>query len=444
MTDALNVQENVPHPFVSADFRWLWLSQAISTFGDRFTSVAVPILIYDLTNSSFHLGVAFMTQVLAAFLFGLLAGTMSDRWDRKETMIVTDWLRGGLVALIPLSLIPDLPQAFHLAIIYMLSFAVAATTQFFTPAKISIIPQTVSQPQLVRANSLDQGTNRVMEFIGYSMAGVLIYSTSISIAFFIDAITFVLSAICVTSMRLRGSQLDSTRDEDKEPIIDSIRAGLAHVNAVPILRRLMAISLLAPLAIGALQPLHLLFVEDWLGVGEVGYGFWQASVAVGVAAGVFAIGRFLPNTPREDLVTLGVFGFGFFQLLALLSPMWLMQQGVENGNQLLLAAIPFVVLLAASNGAIFLGIRVIVQENAPNEMIGRVFGAITVVSSLAIALGQLLTPLTDIVGAPAMIVFWSLFMVFVGAAAYWGSGKEEMTLRQAQDEADHGRQTTAR
>ncbi len=111
-------------------------------------------------------------------------------------------------------------------------------------------------------------------------------------------------------------------------------------------------------------------------------------------------------------------GFGFFQFLATLVPLLLIQSGVTQSSLPLISAIPFVVLLAASNGAIFLGIRVIVQENTPNDMIGRVFGAIAVVSSLAIAIGQLMTPLSDIVGVPVLISFWSLFMIIVGLIAY--------------------------
>ncbi len=263
------MQGNVAHPFHSADFRWLWLGQAISTFGDRFTTVAIPILVYDITNSSAQLGFAFLTQVLAAILFGMYAGTMSDRWSRKRTMISADWLRCLLVVLIPISLLFDFPQSIQLAIIYLLSFAIAAATQFFAPAKISIIPQTVPKEQLVQANSIDQGTNRVMEFVGYAMAGVLIHFIGISIAFFIDACTFILSGLCIMAMRIKEQQI-ADREGAEGSVLASMKQGLQHIWHAPTLPWLMAISLLAPLAIGGLQPLHLLFVEEWLGAGEIG------------------------------------------------------------------------------------------------------------------------------------------------------------------------------
>ena len=403
-------------PLASADFRWLWFGQAISTFGDRFTAIAVPLLVYELTNSSLQLSIAFVSQVLAALLFGLWAGALSDRWDRLRTMIRADWLRAGLVALVPLALMLDLPQTITLGTIYLLSFGVAAITQFYTPAKVSIIPETVPEDQLMAANSLDQGTMKVMEFAGYSLAGLLIATVGASAAFVIDAVTFAGSAILLSFIKLQDSA-ETNRNPTGEGVLTSIRAGLAQLTSVPIMRRLSAISLLAPLAIGATIPLTVIFLNDTLGDSETFYGFWQAAIGLGLAIGIFLLGRFASNVSRETLVTFGVITFGFFQLLAILLVPWLRARGI-NENQTLLFVIPLVMLTAAGNGSIFLGIRTIVQENTPGEMIGRVFGAVTVISSLAIAIGQMLTWLAEFFSATSLLIFWSLFLVVVGAIAH--------------------------
>ncbi len=405
------------HPLKSPPFKWLWLGQAISTFGNRFTTIAVPLFIYNLTGSSAQLGAAFVTQVLAALLFGLVAGAYTDRWDRRRTMLVCDLLRAALIALIPLSLLLDITQPVRIGIIYLLSFCVAAVGQFFDPAKISLIPKTVAQDQLVVANSLDQATSNFMQSVGYSLAGVLIFATNVSMAFIVDALTFVLSALCIFMIRVEVAEQDKDKKEEAAEltkIADSIRLGLRHLWQIPSLRWLLLVSFIAPIGIGAIQPLTVIFVQDTLGLNEVSYGLWQAAIAIGIVIGVVAIGRFAPHAKRSHLISFGVIAFGLFHALAIIAPTQAMRLELLSGEQLLLVALPLVVLVAAGNGSIFLGIRTMVQENTPNEMIGRVYSAITVVGSLAIAIGQVSSGLADLFSATGMILFWSLFMLAVG------------------------------
>ncbi|NJN54116.1 MAG: MFS transporter [Anaerolineae bacterium] len=86
---------------------------------------------------------------------------------------------------------------------------------------------------------------------------------------------------------------------------------------------------------------------------------------------------------------------------------------------------PFFFLGAVCNAAVFIGIRTIVQENAPRTMIGRVFSVITVVSSAAIALGASLAGLADWLGVGVMLILWSLLLMLTGLSALtWKTFRE--------------------
>ena len=413
-------------PLVSSNYRHLWLGQAVSTFGDRFTSIALPILVYELTGSSWQLGLAFMLQVLAALMFGLWAGALSDRWDRRRTMIGADLTRVGLVLLIPLVLGMSSAENTKLIIVYILSFLIAAASQFFQPAKISLIPQTVPKEQLVAANALDQGATRFTEFLGYTLAGLLIAWTGTATAFYIDAGTFLLSAAFISQIRLTTTT-ESDVVSEQPSIIDSIREGMQHAWKTPLMRSVLILGLIVPMAFGGLQPLLLLFSEQVLGSGTMGFGLVNGAMALGSAFGFLAAGYWIGDHFRGYLLSIGVLFLGIFQVLGVLIPAYLGSQFGGRGIELfgdifkvvvlLLTALPFFVLTTVANSAIILGIRTIVQESTPNHMIGRVFSMVGVTSSIAIALGASTTGAADIFGVIPVMIFWCVFLIVVGIVA---------------------------
>ena len=406
--------QSQPHVLASRNFRLLWLGQAVSTFGDKFTEIAIPVFVFNLTGSAWHLGFAFLIQTVAAFLFGLLAGTLTDRWDRRRTMIVSDVLRAVVVvAIVSLSLLPSSINV-RLIILYVLAFLAAAIKQFFLPAKVATIPDTVTERQLMAANSLDQSTMTLIGFLGFGAAGALIELVGETVAFWIDGATFVVSAVFIALMVLPKSETETSQIQ--KSIWADMAAGLHHVKNVPILRGTVVLSILAPLALGATQPLLLIFSRELLKAGDFGFALLEGVFAIGVAFGAFVLGRTAVHVSRGRLLAWGVVGMGVGQVLGVVIP-WLLNSSGDSSVILMIVSLPFFFLGAACNAAIFIGIRTIVQEASPREMIGRVFGVITVASSTAIAAGAASAGLADIVGVAGLLLFWGVFLVLVGIRA---------------------------
>jgi MFS family permease len=196
-------------------------------------------------------------------------------------------------------------------------------------------------------------------------------------------------------------------------------AGLRHVRAVPILLGTVVLSILAPLALGATQPLLLLFSREILNGGDFGFGLLEGTFAIGVAFGAFILGKIATNIHRGRLLALGVMGMGLGQIAGVAAPLLLMSR-VESTAVLMISSLPFFFLGAASNAAVFIGIRTIVQEASPREMIGRVFGIITVASSTAIAAGAALAGLADVIGVGPIMLFWGGFLILIALLALIG------------------------
>lgn len=395
------------------NFRWLWLGQAISSLGDKFTEIAIPIFIYQLTDSAFQLGFAFIAQVIAGSLFGLLAGVLSDRWDRRRTMLGADVARAGLIAV--LLIVPFLPLGLtgQLIIIYTVSFVASAVKQFFLPAKISAIPDLVGKEQLMAANALDQGTMHLISFVGFAVAGAVIAFVGVTTAFVVDCVTFLLSAVCIAMIRIPARQANH---RPQESLKQGIVAGLRFTWSHPLLRLVAVLSLIVPLAIGGMQPLLLVFAHEALQVGDFGFGLIEAVFGLGIAAGVLIIGRYTATLDRGSLMIRGVIAIGAFFLVAVLIPVFF------EGNIWVRFAIvlPFIFFNAFANGVVMLALRTIVQENTPQQMMGRVFNGVSAISNAAMVLGAASVGLADAVGVVPILAFWSIFTLVAGvSAAVW-------------------------
>ncbi len=414
----------------SRNFRLLWLGQAVSTFGDKFTEIAIPIFVFNLTGSAMQLGLAFLVQTLAALIFGLYAGVMADRWNRQRTMIGTDILRAILVVAILGIPLLDVTLETQLILLYGLGFLAAAVKQFFAPAKVATVPETVSENQLVSANSWDQATATLVGFFGFAVAGAIIGLLGTSIAFAVDAGTFLLSALFIALMRLPKVEEEqdtavSETPKQKESVLAGIKEGFVVVLQNPLLKGTVILSLIAPLAVGATQALLLVFARTTLKTGDFGFGLLEGTFGLGIAFGAFILSRYGHNVNRGRLMSLGVIGMGIGQLIAIALPVLLTQVGDFSSTILMAVTLPAFFLGAACNAAIFIGIRTIVQENSPRELIGRVFSVIMVASSAAIALGAAMAGLADLFGVNIMLFVWSLVLVFSGLGAFsWKTFRE--------------------
>jgi MFS transporter, DHA3 family, macrolide efflux protein len=394
------------------NFALLWFGQILATFGDKFTEIAIPILIYQLTGSALKLGLAFIFQVVSAMLFGLIGGVMSDRWDRRRTMIGADLIRAGLIIIIPLTIAGSFSITVKLVILYSIIFLVACIRQFFLPAKIAIIPDLVPKKKLMQANSLDQAAMKLAEFAGYATAGILIHYSGVTPAFLTNAATFIVSALFIALIRvtIEAAEVEKTI----RAILHDIKVGLEHIKNVPILAGTVVLSLIAPMALGATMPLLIMYVDEVLRGGPREFGLMEAFFGLGLSVGVILVGKFGSEKDRWTILSVGVLGIGLGMLLTFGIPLLLHEY---SPALLLTVALTFFFLTAAANGAIFLGIRTIVQENTPHKMIGRVFAVVTVASSGAAALGAATAGIAETIPVGIVFLGWATFLLLTGFVA---------------------------
>ena len=269
------------------DYLRLWTGQVVSNVGTAISSLALLFFAYYLTQSALAMAILAIVRVAPVVLLSGFIGVYVDRWDRKKIMVASDAIRTILILLIPLSIyLPqNMPTIYW---VYILTFLYASADAWFYPARNAALPNLVEGEELVTANSLSQMTFQVVQLTIPPVGGVLIalLAPDYFLAFAINAMTFVISAVC-----LRGivTNLTPLRTDDvKESLKSQISAGGKLVVGNAILSFLIVFAILLAVSSGVLNALIIPHVEGGLGLNEMEIG-----LMMGVGAGIGIVTAFL-------------------------------------------------------------------------------------------------------------------------------------------------------
>lgn len=414
------------------NFRLLWLGQAISTFGSYFTRIAVPIYVFSLTNSYAHLGFAYFSSLIASLLFGLFAGALADRWEPRRTMILADIGNASVLSGLLLCMTLPFGVAVKLGTLYVVGFVAALLREIFIPARIAIFTDVVAQHELLAANALDEATTTFGELISYPAAALALYLVGSSVAFAVDALTFVLSALLLWKVQ---SAVVVRYPTEVSNIWREISEGLQIVRTFQAIRKVIILSLIVPLCMSLLNTLQLPFAVEALGsTQEVGFPILEAAMAIGLMLGMLALGHWGQHIQRSFLLAYGIGGYGLAVLIQGLIPYLHGAAELHNSRalhspltSLLFAVVPFALLSGAANSLILASIRTLIQEQAPRPMLGRVYSVKSVVGGFGFAVGALLTSIAQGRVVTILILLGGL-LVLLGVVCRWWLPEKRSTL----------------
>lgn len=175
--------------FHNYPFMLLWAAQFISQTAQQAIWFGMIIVVEQVSQSSIHLSVAILSTLLPGVLFGLVAGVVVDRSNKKTVLVVTNFLRSVTV-------LGYLFYTSSLYAVYAVNFLFVGISQFFGPAESSTIPALVPKRQLVSANSLFNLTFTISQLVGIVlMAPWVIKFFGASTLFIITAIIYVAAGI---------------------------------------------------------------------------------------------------------------------------------------------------------------------------------------------------------------------------------------------------------
>ena len=250
----------------------MWSAATISIFGSLITRMALPfVAILVLGAGAFEVALVRSIDLLAALLFGLIVGAWVDRPRRRPVMVWADLGRALLLLTIPIAAVGGW---LTLAQLLLVSFVVAILTTFFDAADNAYLPTIVQRDELVRANGALAASGSAAEFTAFGISGFLIQLLSAPLAIFLDAISFVVSAVLLGS--IRRPEPPPPPKADREPVLREIREGLAIIAGDPIIRAFTLASMAMATLWGVFGAIWILFAVDELEL---------SAAAIGVIAG---------------------------------------------------------------------------------------------------------------------------------------------------------------
>jgi MFS family permease len=299
-------------PLRHRDFRLLWLGMSTSLVGDGVFLVALAWQVYLISNAvgaMATVGVALTAPQVATLLLG---GVVADRIDRRVVLVVADLVRG--VALVTLTILAG-RGGLTLAEVYVLVAVYGAASGFFGPAFDAIVPGLLPLEELEQANALDQFVRPAAARIaGPAIGGVLISLGGPVWALGLDAMTFVVSVLCVAAMEPPALASAAAPGSLRQEAV----AGMRYVAGRPWLwATFLAAAFTYLLFLGPTEVLLPYLIKNILHGSGAEFGLVLTAGGIGALLAAFILGE--RGVPRRDvtfiymtwsLATLAVAGYG--------------------------------------------------------------------------------------------------------------------------------------
>ncbi|MFL5778308.1 MAG: MFS transporter [Chloroflexota bacterium] len=394
MTAVVSAKRPSPYAvFRNRDFSYLWTAQLISTAGSALTSLAAGILVFRLTGSALSVGLMLMATAVPTLVVGLVAGVFVDRYDRKRIMISADLIRAVTVALIPFAI------GYGIIWLYIFVAASSAVTTFFEPANDAVLPEIASEEELAAANSMMSISSFGSTAIGFAGAGLIASTLPIEWAFWLDAISFVISALFIWLVRV--PKMPAEEETTVGVVLQNLAAGGRYLFEMPVLRSLFIISAPVLFSFGLWNVLLLPFAIDALHATEFEYGLQEGLTSLGFVAGSLLLAGLIDRLREGQWIALSFIGMGIAGVLyGLASSIWV--------------AIALVTVSGFLNSPSAVARRLVIQRYTPREMRGRVSSAFFVARDVVFILGMACAGLADLVDIRLLVVVSSLVLVGSG------------------------------
>ncbi|MHB8575799.1 MAG: MFS transporter [Dehalococcoidia bacterium] len=269
------------------DFLKLWSGQTISVFGSLIGRPALSFAaILTLHASPLQMGLLAVFTQAPGFLIGLPAGVWVDRLRKRPLLIAADLGRAAILVTIPIF---AWLGYLSLGQLYAAALLAGLLTIFFDVAYQSYLPALVQRDELVEANSKLQGTESIAEIGGFGLAGIIVQVLSAPAAILIDAVTFLWSALFVSSIRRR--EPDPAPAAERESLRTELNEGLRAIWRDRMLRALAGSTLTMYFGFGTVGSLITLFCVRDLGISPGPLGVIWCVGGLSSLAGAATAGR---------------------------------------------------------------------------------------------------------------------------------------------------------
>lgn len=337
------------------------IGQAISSMGDYLYLITLQVWVLALYSSTIAVSGVTLAEFLAGLLIGPVAGVFVDRWNRRRTAIVASSGQ-ALAALLPILA----PGVLRLPAIYASVFLIFLLASFTTPALSGLLQVVVESKQIPQAVSIIQSTLALASIVGSLLVTPLYLTIGPTGVLLIDAASFLIAVLCLSFLQAPLMALHPyafRKGEDAGKGIGSwlreLIAGLRLVVTTRILLIVCMIVLIGLLGAGALQPISVVFIKQYLRVNSALSGLMIGAMGAGTLVGLIGAGMLAKWIAPRYLLIGGAFLLGLSIV-------------VYSFQTIFLAALIVNLVIGIQAGSLQVGYLSVLMSATPKDMIGRV------------------------------------------------------------------------
>lgn len=280
-------------------FRWLLGSSWLTNLGDGIVLAAGPLLVASLTDDARLVALGATLQWLPPLLFGLLAGALSDRLDRRRIVVTVNLLRAVVLAVLATAIATDVVSIW---LVLSTMFVLGTTEVFADNTASTLLPMLVARDDLAIANSrLQAGFITVNQLAGPPL-GAALFAAGAVLPFAAESLLVAAGAVLVSRIVLPPHGRERAGQHIGRDIAEGFRWAVHH----PAVRTLILTIFTFNITFGAAWSVLVLYARDHLGMGAIGFGLLTTVSAVGGLVATTAYGWITRHVSLADLMRIGL------------------------------------------------------------------------------------------------------------------------------------------
>ncbi|MBM4264115.1 MAG: MFS transporter [Deltaproteobacteria bacterium] len=382
--------EALRHP----DYQLLWTSHVFSSMATWMDQVTRGWLIYELTNSSFQLGMVRGVQALPILLLSPIAGSTADRYSRKAQIMIAQVVDAILYGLLAILIFAGNIVPWH---VYLTAVVMACVQTFQQPSRAALVSDAVPKESLTNAIGLNAMMFNVARITGPAIAGLIIAGWNTGGAYAVQAIFYVLAIIWTIKLRAeeRAAAAGHGHSGHDEGFLRSIVEGWQYSWRNIEVRTGLLVTAFASLFIIPFNTLLPVFARDLLNVGAKGQGLLLTAMGIGALASSVLIATLGDRLPRGMVMLCGVGLYGLLVVGFAVCP-WFS------------VALVLMALVGLCHVASHALVQTVIQTYSPREMRGRTTALFHMMQVILMIGGLIIGAFASWVGAQWAVALMSV------------------------------------
>jgi MFS family permease len=286
------------------DYRYLWLGQVGHAGSLWMEQIVRPVLILQLTDSALMLGLVVATRMLPMLLFGLVAGAIADRVDRKRILLATQTVTMSVHFLTAALVLTGVIQPWH---VFITTFLSGTSMAFNQPARQSLIPLLVPREALMNAVALNTSAINLMRILGPAIAGVLLFA-GLGQVYLLNGAVIAGVILCTILMHV---PYEPRAAHEQVSILEDLRESFRFVGRTPEVAWIIGPAMILFVFGFPYQSVFVpLFAKDVLDLGDSGVGWLVAVTGAGALVGSLVLAS------QKSLGSRGLLLLGFLAVFS--------------------------------------------------------------------------------------------------------------------------------